>query len=108
MWTSSVITKTEWDDNLKTWTVEINRGGKETRILKVKHLVFATGFGGRPRLPDIPGKVKLQVCFICRLVNIPSQENFKGEAVHTSEFTSAANYIGKKAVIVGACTSGMS
>ncbi|KAG6375656.1 hypothetical protein JVT61DRAFT_3226 [Boletus reticuloceps] len=49
---------------------------------------FATGFAGRPKLPNIPGK-----------------EDFKGEAVHSSDFTSAANYIGKKAVIVGACTS---
>ncbi|KAF8131847.1 hypothetical protein EV363DRAFT_1449544 [Boletus edulis] len=89
VWTSSVITKTEWNDNLKTWIVEINRGGTGTRTLKVKHLVFATGFGGRAKVPNIPGK-----------------EDFKGEAVHSSEFTSAANYIGKKAVVVGACTSG--
>ncbi|KAG6371188.1 FAD/NAD(P)-binding domain-containing protein [Boletus reticuloceps] len=89
VWTSSVITKTEWNDNLKTWTVEINRGGKDTRTFKVKHLVFATGFGGRPILPDIPGK-----------------EDFKGEILHSSEFTSAAHYIGKKAVVVGTGTSG--
>ncbi|KAG9309314.1 hypothetical protein JVU11DRAFT_10802 [Chiua virens] len=89
VWTSSTITKTEWDDNLKTWTVEINRGGQETRTLKVKHLVFATGFGGRARVPDIPGK-----------------EAFKGEAVHSSEFASASNCIGKKAIVIGACNSG--
>ncbi|KAG6371217.1 hypothetical protein JVT61DRAFT_9841 [Boletus reticuloceps] len=89
VWTSSVITKTEWDDNLKTWTVEINKDGKDTRILKVKHLVFATGPGGHPKSPDIPGK-----------------EDFKGEVVHSSGFTSAANYIGKRAIIVGTCTSG--
>ncbi|KAF8134306.1 hypothetical protein EV363DRAFT_1257346 [Boletus edulis] len=88
VWTSSVITKTEWNEDTKTWTVEINRGGRGTRVLKVKHLVFATGFSGHPKLPNIPGK-----------------EDFKGESVHSSEFTSAANYIGKKAVIVGACTS---
>jgi len=74
----------------------------------VKHLVFATGFGGRPKLPNIPGKVNLQVYFQGHLVDTPAQEDFKGEAVHSSEFTSAANYIGKKAVVVGACTSGMS
>ncbi|OJA11568.1 hypothetical protein AZE42_07114 [Rhizopogon vesiculosus] len=43
----------------------------------------------RPKIPDIPGKA-----------------SFKGSAVHSSQFTSAANYIGKKAVVVGACTSG--
>ncbi|KAG6379327.1 hypothetical protein JVT61DRAFT_11786 [Boletus reticuloceps] len=90
VWTSSVITKTEWNDHLNTWTVEINRDGEDTRILKVKHLVFATGFGGHPKSPDIPGK-----------------EDFKGEVIHSSGFTSAANYIGKRAVVVGTCTSGM-
>ncbi|KIJ18436.1 hypothetical protein PAXINDRAFT_167040, partial [Paxillus involutus ATCC 200175] len=88
VWTSSTITKTEWNDETKTWTVEINREGR-TRVLKVKHLVFATGFGGRPTMPDLPGK-----------------SDFKGEAVHSSQFTSAADYIGKKAVVVGACSSG--
>ncbi|OJA09281.1 hypothetical protein AZE42_01995 [Rhizopogon vesiculosus] len=32
--------------------------------------------------------------------------SFKGSTVHSSQFTSAANYIGKKAVVVGTCTSG--
>jgi cation diffusion facilitator CzcD-associated flavoprotein CzcO len=89
VWTSSTITKTEWNGETKTWTVEVSRGGKETRILKVKHLVFATGFGGRPMMPDFPGK-----------------SDFKGEVMHSSQFTSAEHYIGKKAVVVGACSSG--
>ncbi|KAH7925619.1 FAD/NAD(P)-binding domain-containing protein [Leucogyrophana mollusca] len=89
VWTASTITKTAWDEKTKTWTVEISRGGHGTRVLSVKHLVFATGFGGRAVLPDIPGKA-----------------DYKGTAVHSSEFTSAANYIGKKAIVVGACNSG--
>ncbi|KIK79465.1 hypothetical protein PAXRUDRAFT_161238 [Paxillus rubicundulus Ve08.2h10] len=89
VWTSSTITKTEWDDETKTWTVKINRGGKEARVLKVKHLVFAAGFGGRPTMPDLPGK-----------------SEFIGEVVHSSQFMSAENYTGKKAVVVGACNSG--
>ncbi|KAG1735979.1 hypothetical protein EDB19DRAFT_1830067 [Suillus lakei] len=76
VWTASTITKTSWNDSTKTWTVEVNRGGKGTRVLTVKHLVFATGSGGRPKVPDIPGKA-----------------NFKGSAVHSSEFKSAANHI---------------
>lgn len=59
-------------------------------------------------MPNIPGKVNLYVRFSCYRLDIRSQEDFKGEAVHSSEFTSAANYIGKKAVVVGGCTSGMS
>ncbi|KAH7889081.1 hypothetical protein F5I97DRAFT_2006620 [Phlebopus sp. FC_14] len=89
VWTASTISKTKWDNETKTWTVEVNRGGTETRTFTVKHLVFATGFGGRPKIPVFPGK-----------------SYFKGEVVHSSGFTSAATYVGKKAIVVGACTSG--
>jgi cation diffusion facilitator CzcD-associated flavoprotein CzcO len=34
------------------------------------------------------------------------QASFKGSAIHASQFTSAANYIGKKALVVGSGTSG--
>ncbi|OAX32563.1 FAD/NAD(P)-binding domain-containing protein [Rhizopogon vinicolor AM-OR11-026] len=89
VWTASTIKKSSWNDTTKTWTVEVNREGKETRTLTVKHLVFATGMVSRPKIPDIPGKA-----------------SFEGSTVHSSQFTSAANYIGKKAVVVGACSSG--
>ncbi|KAG1803383.1 hypothetical protein EV424DRAFT_1408930, partial [Suillus variegatus] len=59
------ITKTSWNDS--------------TRVLTVKHHIFATGSGSRLEVPDIPGKA-----------------SFKGSAVHLSEFNSAANHIGKK------------
>ncbi|KAG6370029.1 hypothetical protein JVT61DRAFT_12548 [Boletus reticuloceps] len=72
---------------LNVWTSSRRKG--HSRTLRVKHLVFATGFGGHPTLPDIPGK-----------------GDFKGETVHSSEFASAANYNGKRAVVVGTCTSG--
>jgi cation diffusion facilitator CzcD-associated flavoprotein CzcO len=57
VWTASTITKTSWNDSTKAWTVVVNHGGKGTRVLTVKHLVFATGSGGHPTVPDIPGKV---------------------------------------------------
>lgn len=57
VWTASTITKTSWNDSTKAWTVEVSRGGQGTRVLTVKHLVFATGSGGRPIVPNIPGKV---------------------------------------------------
>jgi cation diffusion facilitator CzcD-associated flavoprotein CzcO len=65
VWTASTIEKSSWDDATKTWTVEVNREGKDTRILTVKHLVFATGLDGRPRVPDIPGKVRGSVMLDC-------------------------------------------
>ncbi|EGO01158.1 hypothetical protein SERLA73DRAFT_87605 [Serpula lacrymans var. lacrymans S7.3] len=90
VWTSSTVQSASWNKQEKTWTVEISRKGKANRTFTIKHLVFATGFGGGiPITPEIPGK-----------------EHYKGTAVHSSGFTSAADYVGKKAIVVGACNSG--
>ncbi|KIJ18956.1 hypothetical protein PAXINDRAFT_166873 [Paxillus involutus ATCC 200175] len=89
VWTSSTITKTTWNEESKTWTIEVNKGTSEKRILTARHLIFATGFGGHPVSPNIPGK-----------------EIFKGTTLHSTNFTSAAEYNGKKAVVIGACNSG--
>lgn len=35
------------------------------------------------------------------------QDVFKGDVLHSSEFKSSSTYMGKKALVVGACTSGM-
>lgn len=57
VWLSSSITSTSFSRETRTWQVSINRGG-QTRTMTVKHLVFATGFGGGfPNMPDIPGQV---------------------------------------------------
>ncbi|KAG1767385.1 hypothetical protein EDD22DRAFT_978153 [Suillus occidentalis] len=82
---------------LKAWTVEVSRGGKGTRVLTVKHLVFATGSGGRPTVPDIPGKIEI--------LTHSRRTSFKGSTMHSSEFKSAANHVGKKAIVVGCCNS---
>jgi thioredoxin reductase len=34
------------------------------------------------------------------------QEEYEGEVVHSLEYTTAKNYIGKKVIVVGAATSG--
>lgn len=34
------------------------------------------------------------------------QEDFNGEAIHSSEYTTAKKYVGKKVIVVGAATSG--
>ena len=57
VWLCSSVASTNFDQETKTWQVSVNRGGK-TRTMTVKHLIFATGFGGGfPKMPDITGKV---------------------------------------------------
>ncbi|KAG6380235.1 hypothetical protein JVT61DRAFT_8327 [Boletus reticuloceps] len=88
VWLSSSITSTSFHQETRTWQVSVNRGGR-TRSMMVKHLIFATGFGGGfPKMPDIPGK-----------------EIYRGSALHSTQFASAAEYEGKKVIVVGACNS---
>jgi cation diffusion facilitator CzcD-associated flavoprotein CzcO len=60
VWTSSRVQNATWNDNTKTWRVEIIRTDKQDppRFFDIKHIVFATGFAGNvPKVPEIPKKV---------------------------------------------------
>lgn len=68
----------------------MKRNDGTERVLHPNHLVFATGIGGGiPKMPVYPG-----------------MDEFKGEVLHSSQYTKAMNHAGKKVVVVGACTSG--
>jgi hypothetical protein len=59
VWLSSSIANATFSQDARTWQVDVNRGG-QTRRMIVKHIVFATGFGGGyPKIPSISGKVRL-------------------------------------------------
>ncbi|TCD68951.1 hypothetical protein EIP91_009341 [Steccherinum ochraceum] len=69
-------------------TVQNVKTGEE-RSFEVDHVVFALGLAaGRPYFPTIPG-----------------QDQFKGQTLHSMEHKSAKDHLGKKVVIIGACTS---
>jgi cation diffusion facilitator CzcD-associated flavoprotein CzcO len=88
IWTSSTVTSATPDDS-KKWIVKVTRGDGRERTFKVNHVVFATGFGGGAiNFPTFPG-----------------QESFGGQILHSSTHKKATGYVGKKVVIIGACTS---
>ncbi|PQE22539.1 flavin-containing monooxygenase protein [Rutstroemia sp. NJR-2017a BVV2] len=95
-WTRTTISKSEWSDEKKQWTVTLERmrdGKMETRIVHPKHVVQATGASGEPNFPS----------------HIKGLDNFKGtRLVHSSKFTGATPSHGqnKKAIVVGCCNSG--
>ncbi|KAK9327658.1 hypothetical protein V1520DRAFT_348266 [Lipomyces starkeyi] len=93
VWTSSsvVAQKTYYDTDTGKWTVTILRGGREERTFTVSHVVMATGLGG--------GYPKLPPPFL-------GQKLFKKPIVHSSQHMTGAVWSGKKALVVGACTSG--
>lgn len=96
VWTESEVVSSSWDGSKQIWTVQIKRvhagGQEEVRALHPKHIIMATGHSGRPYMPTIPG-----------------MESFKGDLLcHSSSFPGAKEgREGKKAVVVGACNSGM-
>lgn len=69
------------------WSVQVNYGG-EARMLSPKHIVFATGMSGYPRIPDFDGAA-----------------SFMGGFIHSSEYRDGSAYEGKRAVVIGANTS---
>ncbi|KAK7054240.1 hypothetical protein R3P38DRAFT_2856057 [Favolaschia claudopus] len=88
VWTSSEVTAASQDAS-GMWNVTVSKAQGEQRNFKVKHFVFATGFGSyRGKLPVYPG-----------------MDEFKGQILHSTQHKKATDHIGKKVVVIGACTS---
>lgn len=97
VWLESTLdpNKTKFDEKAGRWNATVVRtksnGEKEERTFSVKHIVLATGLGGgRPKMPAA----------------FPGQKEWDGSAVHSSAHGSGADWKGKRALVVGACTSG--
>lgn len=76
-----------FDDTTKTWTVIVDRDGREV-VLKPRHLVLATGMSGKPNIPTFKG-----------------MERFKGEQHHSSQHPGPDAYARKKVAVIGANNS---
>ena len=76
-----------FDETDGFWTVELTTP-EETRTLRVPHIVFAVGTSGFAHTPAFPGA-----------------EKFAGRQMHSSAYTSGAEFAGSKVAIVGATNS---
>jgi cation diffusion facilitator CzcD-associated flavoprotein CzcO len=97
VWSQATVDpkRTKYDPKTNTWNATIVRvlsdGSKETREFNVSHIVMATGLGGgQPKMP----------------APYPGQAEWDGVAVHSSKHATGADWKGKRALVVGACTSG--
>ncbi|KAL8281402.1 hypothetical protein RQP46_006086 [Phenoliferia psychrophenolica] len=91
VWCSSeILPGAQYDEATKRWNVQIKRGDGSVRSFAVKKLVLATGLGG--------GKAKMPAPW-------KGQEQFEGTLVHSSGHGSGESWKGKRALVVGACTS---
>ncbi|PWN40383.1 FAD/NAD(P)-binding domain-containing protein [Ceraceosorus guamensis] len=81
----------KWDDARKFWVislVDVDTG--ERGQLCAKNIVMANG----PLLPEP------------RIPTVAAREQFRGETVHSSEFTDAKPWAGKRCLVVGTGASG--
>ncbi|GAA6040485.1 hypothetical protein JCM8097_004573 [Rhodosporidiobolus ruineniae] len=91
IWLESTIERNPtYDPQTKQWTVKVLRQNEPDRVMKVNHLVLASGFSGEPRIPSFP------------------KDEFKGYLVHSSQHggSHGQDWKGKKAVVIGCCNSG--
>ena len=86
-WGLSECINASFDELNEEWKVLVVKNGEEVEI-KTKHLILATGMSGMPNIP-----------------NIKNSDLFKGDCVHSSNFTSGSNYKNKNCVVVGSNNS---
>jgi Pyridine nucleotide-disulphide oxidoreductase len=87
-WPGTELVAGDYDDKRGQWSVTLRRDGT-TRVMHPRHLIFATGVSSIPSYPELPGL-----------------NDFAGEAVHSGDFTNAARWKGRKAMVLGTGTSG--
>ncbi|KAH8084312.1 hypothetical protein BXZ70DRAFT_568551 [Cristinia sonorae] len=89
VWTDTLVRTATRDDQSGKWAVTVrDLTTEKEKVVTTDHVVFAIGFGGGKWAPSVPDR-----------------EKFTGEVLHSADFRSARNYLGKKVVVVGACTS---
>jgi putative flavoprotein involved in K+ transport len=88
-WTGTELVSGTYDAKQRQWNVSLRRSDGSERIMHPRHLIFATGVSSIPSIPKIPGL-----------------DEFAGTKVHSGKFADAAQWNGKKALVLGSGTSG--
>ena len=87
-WTGTELKGAAYDASAGRWEAIVRRSDGTERTVRPRHLVFANGLLGFPRVPDLPGL-----------------KDFAGDVLHSSEFTDGARWRGRKALVLGTGTS---
>ena len=88
-WTGTEFVSGSYDESAGSWNAVVRHVDGTERTLHPKHLVFANGLVGSPHIPELPGL-----------------KDFKGDVLHTTDFTNGAHWRGKQALVIGTGTSG--
>jgi putative flavoprotein involved in K+ transport len=89
VWTGTEFLRGSWDEASGTWAAVVRRADGTERVLRPRHIIFANGVSGIPKVPDLPGL-----------------KEFRGEVIHSHAFTSGAAWRGKRALVLGTGNSG--
>jgi putative flavoprotein involved in K+ transport len=87
-WGAAELVSADFDESTQTWRARVRRSDGAERVLRPRHVVMANGLVGFPAIPKLPGL-----------------ESFRGDLMHTSEFSTGIKWRGKKALIIGTGTS---
>lgn len=88
-WTGTALVAGRYDEANKCWQVTLRRSDGSERVLRPRHLVFATGVSSIPSFPK----------------DVPGLETFAGRTVHSGDFRDAGQWRGRKALVLGTGTS---
>ena len=88
-WTGTEFIRGDYDEDTKRWNATVRRPDGSERTLRPRHVVFANGVSGIPKIPDLPGL-----------------DDFNGDVIHPHSFTDGSAWRGKNALVLGTGNSG--
>ena len=88
-WTGTELVAGSYDEERREWFVTLRRTDGTERVMRPRHLIFATGVSSIPYTPDLPGL-----------------DAFAGTKVHSGDLKHAEKWKGRKALVLGTGTSG--
>ena len=89
VWTSANIQSVRFDEAAGRWEMKVKHGASdETRTVRPRHVVLATGVFGAPRKLDLPG-----------------EQEFGGPIVSSQDYREGADVRGKRVLVIGTGSS---
>ncbi|HEX5508256.1 MAG TPA: NAD(P)/FAD-dependent oxidoreductase [Pseudolabrys sp.] len=88
-WTGTELVAGSYDEANKCWQVTLRHKDGSERIMRPRHLVFATGVSSIPTYPK----------------DVPGLDSFRGVKVHSGDFKNAEEWRGHNALVLGTGTS---
>ena len=83
-WTDTTLVGGDHDAATGTWTLKLQSGDGGERIVRPRHVIFATGVSAIPVIPDLPGL-----------------DTFQGMVMHSGRYTDGKDWQGKRALVIG-------